>query len=112
MPPRKYANGSSMIAFTERLTEQLASSPGVEHVGATTHLPLTGQNLENSFTVDGFVPARPDDVPIAGMRGVTPAYFAALGARLKSGRAFSQADRADSAAGRHRERGFCQTLLP
>ena len=96
MPPRKYANGSSMIAFTERLTEQLASSPGVEHVGATTHLPLTGQNLENSFTVDGFVPARPDDVPIAGMRGVTPAYFAALGARLKSGRAFSQADRADS----------------
>ncbi len=96
MPPRKYANGSSMIAFTERLTEQLASSPGVEHVGATTHLPLTGQNLENSFTVDGFVPARPDDIPIAGMRGVTPAYFAALGARLKSGRAFSQADRADS----------------
>jgi putative ABC transport system permease protein len=96
MPARKYADGSSMIAFTERLTEQLASSPGVEHVGATTHLPLTGQNLENSFTVDGFVPAGPDDVPVAGMRGVTPAYFAALGARLKSGRTFSQADRVDS----------------
>ena len=96
LPPRKYPTGESMIAATDRLAEQLATIPGVEYAGATTHLPLSGQNLENSYTVDGYVPPQPDAIPIGGMRGVTPGYFAALGARLKSGRAFSSADRADS----------------
>src|SRR4029453_2105213 len=85
-----------MVAFTQRLSEQIRAIPGVEHAGATTHLPLSGQNLENSFSVDGYVPTQPTDVPLAGMRGVTRDYFAALGARLTSGRAFSWADQTES----------------
>jgi putative ABC transport system permease protein len=96
LPPGKYPTGESMIAATERLSEQLSAIPGVEYAGATTHLPLSGQNLENGFTVDGYVPPQPGAIPLGGMRGVTPGYFAALGVRLKSGRAFSAADRADS----------------
>ena len=96
MSPRKYSTAPAMIAFTQRLSEQLLAIPGVDHAGGTTHLPLTGQNLENGFTVDGYVPPRPEDVPIAAMRGVTPDYFAALGARLKSGRVFTPADGTDS----------------
>ena len=96
LPPRKYPTASSMTVFMERASAQMTSMPGVEHAGATTHLPLSGQNLENSFDVDGFVPPRPGEVPVAGMRGVTPDYLAALGARLKSGRTFTSADRTDS----------------
>ena len=96
MPPRKYPTAGSMTVFTQRLSGQLASTPGVEHAGFTTHLPLSGQNLENSFDVEGFVPAQSGDVPVAGMRGVAADYFAALGARLRSGRVFTAADRSDS----------------
>jgi putative ABC transport system permease protein len=96
MRPRKYPSPESMIAFTERLSEQLAAMPGVEHAGLTTALPLSGQNIENGFAVEGWVPPQPGDVPIAGMRGVAGNYFPALGARLTAGRIFTAQDRADS----------------
>ena len=96
MPPGKYPTAAAMTAFTQRLSDQLASMPGVEHAGSTTHLPLSGQNIENSFDVDGWVPSQPGEVAVAGMRGVTGDYFPALGARLKAGRVFNSADRTDS----------------
>ena len=96
LSPRRYADARSMSAAVDRLVEGLAASPGVEQVGVTTHLPLSGQNMENSFSVDGYTPPAPNQVPVAGMRGVAGDYFAALGARLKSGRAFAATDRADS----------------
>jgi putative ABC transport system permease protein len=96
MSPRKYPTAPAMTAFAQRLTAQLASMPGVEHAGSTTHLPLSGQNIENGFEVDGWVPPQAGDVPVAGMRGVTGDYFPALGARLKGGRVFTSADRTGS----------------
>jgi putative ABC transport system permease protein len=96
VPARRYPDARSIETAARRLTEQLSSAPGVASAGATTHLPLSGQNMENGFEVDGFVPTKPGEVPIAGMRGVTGDYFAALGARLKSGRLFTAADRGGS----------------
>jgi len=96
MMPRKYPDESSMLSLSERLSSQLASLPGVQHAGFTTHLPLSGQNLENGFEVDGYVPANADDNPVAGMRGVSEHYFAALGVRLKAGRVFTTIDRSNS----------------
>jgi putative ABC transport system permease protein len=96
MMPRKYPDESSMLSLSERLSSQLASLRGVQHAGFTTHLPLSGQNLENGFEVDGYVPANADDNPVAGMRGVSEHYFAALGVRLKAGRVFTTIDRSNS----------------
>jgi putative ABC transport system permease protein len=96
MPPRKYPTAPSLAAFTQRLADQLASMPGVEHAGSTTQLPMSGQNIENSFDVEGWMPAHQGDSVLAGMRGVTGDYFPALGARLRAGRVFTAADRVDS----------------
>jgi putative ABC transport system permease protein len=96
MNPARYDAAPQMIAFTRRLGEQLASTPGVEHAGATTALPFSGQNIENGFEVEGRVTARGAEEPVAGMRGVTADYFAALGVPLKGGRFFTDADREDS----------------
>jgi putative ABC transport system permease protein len=96
MQPRKYPTAVSMAAFTGRLSDQLASMPGVQHAGSTTHLPLSGQNIENGFEIDGWAPPQAGVIPVAGMRGVTGDYFPALGARLKAGRVFTSADRTDS----------------
>jgi putative ABC transport system permease protein len=96
MRPQKYPTAASMTAFAQRLSEQLAAMPGVEHAGLTTHLPLSGQNIENGYEIDGWVPPQPGQVPVAGMRGVAGDYFSALGARLKAGRVFTPADRTES----------------
>ncbi len=96
LSPRRYGDAPSMAAAVQRLSDQLASTPGVLQAGATTHLPLSGQNMENGFDVEGLVLPGPGDVPVAGMRGVQGEYLAALGARLKSGRVFTPADRAGS----------------
>jgi len=96
LSPRRYPDAASLNAAVDRLSERLAAAPGVTQAGATTHLPLSGQNLENGFEVEGYTPAKRDDVPVAGMRGIAGDYFVALGARLKSGRVFTPADRAGS----------------
>jgi putative ABC transport system permease protein len=96
MSPRKYPTAASMTAFTKRMSDELASVPGVEHAGSTTALPLSGQNIENGYEVDGWVAPQPGEIPVAGMRGVTGDFFTALGARLKAGRLFTSADRTDS----------------
>lgn len=96
LSPRRYPDASAMTLASERLAARLAATPGVVQAGATTHLPLSGQNMENSFTVEGFTPPASDDGPIAGMRGITGDYFGALGARLKAGRVFTSADRTGS----------------
>ena len=81
-----YPTAGDMRAFAERTSEALESVANVEAAGVTSHLPLSNQNLENGFTVDG-LPVEPgQDPPIAGLRGVSGHYRAAIGARLLQGR--------------------------
>jgi len=78
---------------------QLAALPGVERVGATSHLPLD-TDIPNWYS-----PYRPEGIDenqaatlVSDLRCVTPGYLAAMGARLLEGRYFDQQDRA---GGRH-----------
>jgi putative ABC transport system permease protein len=74
--------------------EELATIPGVERVGAISHLPLDG-DLPNWFG-----PYRPEGSTeketaafITDYRSITPGYLAAMGARLIEGRYFDHQDR-------------------
>ena len=96
LSPRRYPDADAMATTANRIAERLAGIPGASQAGATTALPLSGQNMENGFTVEGYTSPTPGDMPVAGMRGVTSEYFAALGARLQRGRVFTPADRRDS----------------
>jgi predicted permease len=97
LPTSAYPDAPRMIAFLRHVEDELSRAPGVIAAGATTHLPFTHQNLENGFEVDGYTTAPGAQPPVAGMRGVTPRYFAALGIPLNAGRAFTTADREGSA---------------
>jgi putative ABC transport system permease protein len=94
MPPARYPGAAEIQAFQSQLLADLASAPGVQAAGATTHLPFSGQNLENSFTAEGFEVSPGSEGPVAGMRGIEGDYFQAIGIPLKRGRVFNADDRA------------------
>lgn len=75
---------------------ELAALPGVERVGAISHLPLD-QDLPNwygPYRAQGTTPHQAA-TSATDYRSITPGYFAAMGARLIEGRYFDQQDRTD-----------------
>ena len=70
--------------------------PGVDQVAVGSSVPWrdAGQDPEFQFTADGHVSSEND--PRARWRVVSPAFFAALGVPMLSGRDFNDADRKGS----------------
>jgi predicted permease len=73
--------------------DRLRGLPGVTSVAATTVLPLSGQGSVLDFLVVGAPPPPPDVNREIAVASITPQYFAAIGAPLRSGRAFTEYDR-------------------
>lgn len=77
--------------FVERTTAGLAQLPGVQAVGLTSAMPMTGENW-----IDGL--NRPDhplpdaEVPMVNVRFVSPGYVATMGMHMVEGRNFTDAD--------------------
>ena len=91
-PAARYADAASVLRFHEQILDGLRKQPGVLSVGASTHLPLGGQNMENGFTPEGWQPPSSDELAIAGLRGIVGDYVDALGVRVKAGRAVNAGD--------------------
>ena len=95
-PETAYPNGDNVRRFHREVIERLSAQPGAIAVGATSHLPLSGQNVESRVTPEGWQPPSPNEGAGAGLRGVAGHFFDALGARVIAGRAFTDADTATS----------------
>jgi putative ABC transport system permease protein len=95
-PDTSYVNGDSVRRFHREVIERLSAQPGAIVVGATSHLPLSGQNVESRVTPEGWQSPAPGQGAGAGLRGVAGRYFDAIGARITTGRAFTDADTATS----------------
>jgi putative ABC transport system permease protein len=92
MPATRFPDAPAMHAFYARLLDTIATRPEFTSVGTTTALPLSGQDLENGFAVDGYTAASPDQEPVAALRGVSPGYTTAMGIPVRAGRALTSAD--------------------
>jgi predicted permease len=91
-PETAYPNGDSVRRFHREVIERLSGQPGALVVGATSHLPLSGQNVESRITPEGWQSPSPGQGAGAGLRGIAGRYFDAIGARIIAGRAFTDAD--------------------
>ena len=77
--------------FFQQLIERTKSVPGVQLVAAAKSLPLSGDNMNFAFDIEGR-PFPPGRSPGADCRFVTADYFKALRIPLIKGRVFSESD--------------------
>jgi len=82
-------------AFFEQVLERVREIPGVEAVGASATVPLTGWNHQGGFGIEG----RPDPPPgvlefHANRPRVSPGYLEAMRMTMLRGRWFTDQDRA------------------
>src|SRR5579859_4731871 len=94
LPFQQYSKQPQIDTFNRELLLKLNQLPGVESVGLTSMLPSQGQNNNQTFVVDGFVPPPGADMNLATTSQVISNFFPAMGIRLLRGRFFSDSDHA------------------
>jgi len=84
---------ANRINFVKEWESTIASLPGVESVGAVSHLPLDDYpNWYSAYRPEGMTEQQASGL-LADHRAITPGYFPAMGTRLLAGRFFDQQDR-------------------
>jgi putative ABC transport system permease protein len=83
-------------AFFRQIIERVSALPGVEAVGAISHLPFGGRGVNLGFTLQGHEVAASEDTTRAEVRVVSPGYFDAMAIPLIEGRAFTEQDSSSS----------------
>ena len=91
LPSARYATPPERLAFMRRLEGQLRGLPGVDVVGSTSQLPLTGSGSLSPYAYDEETSRNWESVTADG-RSVSPDFFRAMGSRLVAGRFFVEAD--------------------
>jgi putative ABC transport system permease protein len=95
LPSSRYESNASRVAAYDRLMAAVQPLPGIESAAWASALPLKGEDWGDLVTAEGDV-RPPFERPIASYRAVGPDYFRTLTIPLRRGRAFTDADRADT----------------
>jgi predicted permease len=96
LAPPRYASLDARNTFSTELRARLMSLPGVEAAGAISHLPYEAlPNWGGPYLPEGKVD--PSAARVADTRAISPGLLDTLGARLMSGRDFTEADTPKSA---------------
>lgn len=82
----------ALLGLYERARSRVAAVAGVEAVGLTDLLPMSGSFNGNAFRVEGRPEPPPGEVPGAETRAVTPGYMEALGIPTLEGRGIAATD--------------------
>jgi putative ABC transport system permease protein len=96
LPRTRYPDAGRVAAFHQRIFERLRSSPGVDAVGATAYLPLTGDDNGWAFVIEGRPPLPTGVFIAAKYRAVSDGYFDAIGMPIVRGRDIELSDQQDA----------------
>ena len=97
IPDARYPTDEARALFYRKSVEALRPLPGVESASAVYCPPLTGKCWGSIYLLSDR-PAPPQaELPSAHWNVIEPGYFSTLAIPLRRGRAFTDADRADSA---------------
>jgi predicted permease len=93
LPQVRYPKGEQAVSFARELQRRLASLPGVQAAGVTSHLPFDDDlpNWYSYYWPDG-VPRQEQNILMADHRSVLPGFFPSLGVTFVAGRNFDASD--------------------
>jgi putative ABC transport system permease protein len=92
LPPNKYPDRAVRAAFLRQTLERVRAIPGVKLAGTTTTLPMSGQNMSGSFSIEGRQTAPGENNPHGSRWLVSEDYFATMNIPLVKGRYFDARD--------------------
>jgi putative ABC transport system permease protein len=90
LPSYRYAQAQQQADFYQQLMERVSGMPGVQAAGLTNVLPLSGNDSQQSFTVEGQASKVSE---WAGLRVVSAEYFQTMGIPVLRGRPFTAQDK-------------------
>jgi putative ABC transport system permease protein len=93
-PAARYPSADHLRAFYRQVLPQLKNVPGLDRVGATSHLPMYQFGWNGEVTLEGGNPWPKNASPLVEWRWVDPGYFHAMSIALRKGRLFDERDRA------------------
>ena len=97
LPEAKYAEPARRSAFFSDALTRIAALPGVKAAELISSPPLSGRRNVSVFPIEGRpAPKGIADAPLADFRIISPDYFKTMGIELEQGRAFENADEANS----------------
>ena len=94
----QYTTGAQRLAFHEQVLQRLSAVAGAQGVALVTHVPYSdggGVNM-NVFSIEGRPSLKRGELQSAIIETTTPSYFEMMNIGLRSGRALTDADGADS----------------
>jgi putative ABC transport system permease protein len=94
LPEKQYSTQASVDAFNNELLRRLKQIPGAQDAALTSQIPAAGNNSNETFVVDGFVPPKGAALNLATPTHFIGDYFRTMGIPLLRGRAFTEADKA------------------
>jgi putative ABC transport system permease protein len=98
VPGAKYATGEQRAMFYDTVRERIAALPGVAGAAYVSQLPLSGQNNDNFFEIEGRPAHEPGKGVTAQTRYVAAEYFSTMGIPILRGRGFTAQEARDGAA--------------
>jgi putative ABC transport system permease protein len=97
LPFSAYKDADSIRAAYRKISDQLRATPGVQIVGETSKIPLTGSGSQTPYAWDDETLHHWESIS-ADWRSVSPSYFSSMGVRFVSGRPFNDNDDAQHPA--------------
>ncbi len=96
LPGYKYQEPAQLAAFDQQALEQIKALPGVQSVGATSILPMSGNNSSGSFRIEGRDVPQGEQPPHGDRWSASAGYFQTMTIPLVKGRYFGERDTADA----------------
>ncbi len=91
LPKTRYGTKEEQRAFYHELLARLGDLNGVQAVGATTNLPMSGSSMNFGFAIEGVSEETAGSQLFAEYHAASPGYFPAMGITLR-GRLFRDDD--------------------
>ena len=96
LPMTKYKEPAQRANFYRELLQQIRALPGVQAAGATSILPMGGDNSSGSFQIEGRVVPQGQSSPHGDRWAATTDYFSTMKIPIIRGRFFDDRDTMES----------------